>query len=164
EASVRDGNLTIGFRRQMQGIHPTAPIRFDLRLRHLDALTISGSGSARSESIRTKRLKLVISGSGSVNLDRLFAAWLGTTISGPGSFQVAGEAPEHLVKISGSGGLNAQNLRTRLAEVTVSGSGTAVLDVAEKLSAEISGSGDVAFSGDAHVSQITSGSGRVRAL
>jgi len=163
ETEVRDERLTIGYWRQMGGLRPTLPIQFALRLRRLSVLVISGSGGVRSHSILAERMEVLITGSGSVHLDELMASWLGTTISGSGSFQVAGEAAEHRVEISGSGGLHAPNLRTHHAEVTVSGSGAATVDVAEKLAVVISGSGGVAYSGVADVSQRTSGSGRVRA-
>lgn len=161
QTEVSDGKLTIGFRRQMQAIRPTMPIRFDLRVRQLQGLAVAGSGSARSAQIRAERLDVEISGSGSVQLDEIAAGWLGTSISGSGSFQVAGEAPEHRVQISGSGGLQAESLRTRDADVTVSGSGSATVYVSDKLNAVISGSGSVVYSGNPHVSQVTSGSGRV---
>ncbi len=163
ETEVRDGMLTIGFRRQMRGIKPTMPIRFDLRVRQLRGLAVTGSGSARSAQIRTERLDVEISGSGSVQLDELVTDRLVTTISGSGNFQVAGEAPEHRVQISGSGGLQAESLQARKADVTVSGSGGATVHVSDNLSAVISGSGSVVYSGNPHVSQVTSGSGRAHA-
>jgi hypothetical protein len=162
QTEVSDGKLTIGFRRHTQPIRPTMRIRFDLRLRQLRGLAVSGSGSARSAQIRAERLDVEISGSGSVQLDEIAAGWLGTNISGSGCFQVAGEAPEHRVQISGSGGLQAESLRTREADVTVSGSGSATVHASDKLNAVISGSGSVVYSGNPHVSQVTSGSGRVR--
>ncbi len=161
ETEVRDGTLTIGFRRQSLGIKPTMPVRFDLRVRQLRRLAVSGSGSARSARIHHERFDVEISGAGSVQLDELVTGRLGTTISGSGSFQVAGEAPEHRVQISGSGGLRAEMLRTREADVTVSGSGSATVHVSDNLSAVISGSGSVVYSGNPRVSQVTSGSGRV---
>ncbi len=163
ETDLRDGVLTIGFRRQMRGIKPAMPVRFDLRVRQLRGLAVSGSGSARSAQIHSERLDVEISGSGSVLLDELVTRWLGATISGSGSFQVAGEAPEHRAQISGSGELQAESLRTRKADVTVSGSGGATVHVSDALSAVISGSGSVVYSRNPQVSQVTSGSGRVHA-
>ncbi|HEY0244283.1 MAG TPA: DUF2807 domain-containing protein, partial [Mucilaginibacter sp.] len=67
------------------------------------------------------------------------------------------------LEISGSGEMRSKELKAGRVKVTLSGSGSAYVHADQTLSAHISGSGSLIYSGTASVTDIrTSGSGRVR--
>jgi hypothetical protein len=83
-------------------------------------------------------------------------------ISGSGDVKLAGRAESSAVNVSGSGDYEARGLVTVNTLVHVSGSGDASVNVSNSLSASVSGSGDIRYTGGAHnVSASKSGSGEV---
>lgn len=181
ETRVENGGLSIGYRHGVRSVRPTRPIRYDLRVRNLGGLHLSGSGNATCDDLRTDGLEVVISGSGGLRLGRLRTERLGATVSGSGGIGVEdlsarsaavtisgsggvsarGGAGSQTVRISGSGSYDAREVRSGTVEVTVSGSGGASVHADEGLAIAITGSGGVTYSGDARVVQRVSGSGRV---
>lgn len=181
ESRVENGVLSISYRRAVRRVHPTRPIRYDLRVRALRGLHLSGSGNAACDDLRTDGLEVVISGSGGLRLGRLGVERLDATVSGSGGIRVAdlrarsaavvisgsggvsarGEAGTQTVRISGSGSYDAHEVRSGTVEVTVSGSGGVSVHADEGLVIAITGSGGVTYGGDAPVVQRVSGSGRV---
>jgi hypothetical protein len=61
----------------------------------------------------------------------------------------------------GSGDYQAEDLESKEVKINVMGSGSAIVNVSEKLDAEISGIGSVEYIGDPTVKQNLSGVGRV---
>ena len=108
----------------------------------LKALTISGSGDAFGDALKTDALKLVLSGSGSLKLRQFSAEALDIKVSGSGDVQVAGRAPR--------------------VDVVIAGSGDASVQARRALSVSIAGSGGVSHAGDATVKSSISGSGSVK--
>jgi hypothetical protein len=145
-------------------LHPTQTIRYQLRLRDLTELHLSGSVRAQAGTLRTKRLVLAISGSGNIAITDLDSPALSVQISGSGRTSAAGRAERQEINISGSGEHHAPELKCAQAEVQISGSGHATLWVVEVLSAHISGSGRVDYRGRPSVESHVSGSGRVHHL
>jgi hypothetical protein len=125
---------------------------------------ISGSGKmvlrGRAESLESN-----ISGSGRLEVDAVITGLARFNLSGSGSVLAQGEAQEVDTVISGSGKVLASNLKTQTCEVTISGSGTTEINVTDKLTARISGSGDVYYTGTPqHINVHSSGSGKVKRL
>lgn len=104
-------------------------------------------------------------GSGSVNIQGQFPLInsFEVSISGSGSVDVEDdfEAPELLVKISGSGSANLEKLKSQHAEINISGSGNAKVNTETTLIARISGSGKVYYWGNPVLDTRVSGSGKV---
>jgi hypothetical protein len=161
KSEVTNGHLRIG--PDNVNLRPTKTIRYQLKLKNLGAVGLSGSLKAEAGPLKTENLALHVSGSGKIRIVSLEADGLSTQISGSGSVQVAGRAGSQKISISGSGDLQAADLACNEATVGISGSGHAALQVKETLTAHISGSGDVEYSGNPKVSSHTSGSGRVHA-
>ncbi|MCK4510324.1 DUF2807 domain-containing protein [bacterium] len=160
---VHDGTLRIGLTSKVsQGLlRPTEPIVFDVSVRDLSGLSVSGSGSIEVGRLVTDLLAMSVSGSGSIDIGDLTADEVTAAISGSGQVSAAGEARVQTVSVSGSGGYRAQDLVTRESDVSVSGSGLVALNAAERLDVRISGSGTVRYSGEPGVTEDISGSGRL---
>ena len=160
---VRGGTLELGFVRGVS-VSTRRPIRFDLSVRDLDDLNISGSGTIDSDSIDTSRLKIGISGSGDVRIDSLTARTVDVRIGGSGGVRLAGEADEQEVVIAGSGGFRGGDLRGEIVQVKITGSGNATVWATESLDVRITGSGSVNYYGNPRTSFSGAGSGRIKSL
>lgn len=143
---------------------PTKGITYDLRVKDLRALNLSGAMKAESGPLETDSLSLTISGSGSISIDHLIAENAELRISGSGSGSMRGEVVTQALHVSGSGSYHAGDLKSQVAEVRISGSGDATVWVSETLDAHISGSGTVSYYGAPRTDQHVSGSGKVRGL
>jgi hypothetical protein len=66
------------------------------------------------------------------------------------------------IKLSGSGGVDASDLRCDDVTVGIAGSGDAMVHASRSLVASIAGTGAVRYSGDPSVQQSIAGSGSVR--
>jgi hypothetical protein len=164
---VKDGTLSIavdGGHPGFTSLKPTAPIRCDLTLPVIDALEVSGSGSARADSLKAKELSIAVSGSGGVQIQRLGAEAVSLAVSGSGTIQLGGDVQRLSIAVSGSGDCDCGELRSADAEVAVSGSGDVITWAEKTLDAAVSGSGSVSYYGDPVVEEQVSGSGEVRRL
>lgn len=139
-ANVEGSTLHLGIRDNVS-IETHSSIVYTVTAKTLKALRVSGSGSAKLESLSTERLDVRISGSGAV--------------------AASGRAEHQNVDISGSGDFDGKACVGAEADVRISGSGRAVVNVSERLDAHVSGSGDVDYVGHPSVNSVVSGSGRV---
>ncbi len=137
---VKNNRLIIGPKRNTT-INTTEPINYELTVKDLTALEVSGSGDVEAEDISTDELAV--------------------TIDGTGDVEINGEVNSQTVKISGSGDYQAEDLESKRAEVDVGGTGTAIVNVSEELDAQVSGTGSVEYTGDPTVNQEVSGTGEV---
>ena len=122
-------------------IQTTEPINYELTVKDLHALKLSGSGDVEAEGISTDKLGIDISGSGAV--------------------EISGRADSQEIDISGSGDYRAKDLESKEAKITVSGSGSAIVNVSEALDTRASGAGAVEYIGDPTVEKDVSGAGSV---
>jgi putative autotransporter adhesin-like protein len=122
-------------------IHTTEPINYKLTVKDLNALEVSGSANVEANGISNDRLAV--------------------TISGAGNVKTGGEAGKQEINVSGSGHYGAEDLESKEVKIAVLGAGSAIVNVSEKLDAQISGIGSVEYTGDPTVKQDVSGVGRV---
>jgi carbon monoxide dehydrogenase subunit G len=182
KSEVSGGHLRIG--PKDVNLRPTKGIRYQLKLKNLNALRlsgsvnaglgpiktenlafqVSGSGRIQSAQLQAKDLSAHISGSGRIQAAQLEVKQLSVQISGSGDTDVAGEAERQDIHISGSGSHQASQLKCSQADAQISGSGHATLLVKDSLSAHISGSGEIEYYGSPQVNSHVSGSGHVRSL
>jgi hypothetical protein len=157
---VRGGTLTLAPVSD-SNLRPTKPILYDLTVKQLRAIDVSGAGDAAATSLTTDQLVLGVSGSGSLKTSGIAPSTLTVNLSGSGTMTVSGRASRQTVTISGSGQYAASGLASQQATVDVSGSGGARIAVSDELRATVSGSGSVTYSGSPRVTQTVSGSGSV---
>lgn len=158
KTEVRNGVWEVEFNRCLRDHEP---VQVYLTTPELHAARVGGSGYVELEDVfESDEFDASVSGSGDIKL-RLATNRLTSEISGSGTITAAGVAAQHEVSISGSGKHNAFDLTTKEAEVDVSGSGTAELNVEDRLDVEISGSGRVYHQGSPSINADVSGSGKV---
>ena len=122
----------------------------------------TGSGSARGDARGEGEFTAEVSGSGSLTLTNVDATSVTARLNGSGNAPMSGTAAAQTVELSGSGGYDGANLTTGDATVTVSGSGDASVNVTDRLTAGISGSGSIDYTGSPDaVDRSISGSGDI---
>ena len=140
KTEVVDNRLIIGPKPDT-AIHTTEPVNYELTVKNLNALEVSGSANVEAEGVSTDSLAV--------------------TISGTGNVKTGGEADKQEVSISGAGDYRAGELESKAVEIDVGGAGSAIVNASENLNARISGVGSVEYIGDPTVEQDVSGVGRV---
>ena len=129
----------------------------------LNSLTNSGSGHMEVEgTISTSdEFKTVLSGSGNITAT-IKSNGLRAKISGSGSIKLSGSCGNADFGISGSGQIEARDLKAQAVGAGITGSGSIHINAEKTVSAHITGSGNVIYSGNASVvDSRTVGSGRV---
>jgi hypothetical protein len=165
-SDVRHGELVITIDRPYRSdmVRPSQPARYELTVRDLAAVNVTGSAAVVAGALQVEELVLSLSGSGQIAIERLEAAALQTRLTGSGDVAVAGQVNDQQVSVSGSGSFLGGELSSRQATVAVTGSGTATVWVEDTLNVTVSGSGSVAYHGRPALRQTVAGSGSVRAL
>jgi hypothetical protein len=138
---IKNNRLIIG-PKPSTSINTTEPINYELTVKDLSALEVSGSGDVEGEDISTDELAV--------------------TMNGTRNVEISGEADSQEVEISGSGDYRADDLKSKEAKIDVKGSGSAIVNASDELEAGVSGSGSVEYVGDPAVEQNVSGAGEVR--
>lgn len=179
---VKGGVLHIG-RKRGSKVRSREEIRFDVSLRVLERLGMSGSGDAFAERLESEKLtvtisgssdvelgevltdelRVTISGSGELELDQLDASHVDASITGSGEIEISGRTDTQDVSVAGSGDHKAMGLESRSANATVVGSGAVEIWAVESLDVTVTGSGDVVYKGSPEVSLQVTGSGSVKA-
>jgi hypothetical protein len=137
-------------------------ISYALTVPPLASLELSGSGSANGVGVLTGDAQVVASGSGAVSLGGLDLTSVVVDLSGSGNVQLSGVSTTARVTVSGSGEYAGSDLATQQTEIDVSGSGNAKVNVTISLTATVTGSGHVTYTGNpAQVHQDSSGSGDI---
>ncbi len=130
-------------------------LTYEVSLKSVENLTVSGLGSLEMAAAEAKDLRLVMSGSGAIFMNKVTANSVDMTVSGLGKVVVIGSADKVKATISGAGEINAQELKCRTASANISGLGNASLWVTDELGGSISGSGDVHYYGSPKVTNTT---------
>ncbi len=143
---------------------PTKPVRYDLMLKELNSLDLSGLGSVYAGAIDTDRLNLDLSGAGKIVIRSLTADILKVDHTGLGQFELSGQVRRQEVILTGAGDYDAADLESEKAEVTLTGLGKATVWATETLDIELSGAGKVSYYGDPRVTQDVRGIGKVTSL
>ena len=104
------------------------PMKVDVTVPALDAVTLSGSGIVTAEGIDAKRLTVALPGSGIL--------------------RASGAATALVVDHSGSGDAQLEGLVASDVHAVLGGSGRIVVNVTKSLDATVSGSGAIFYRGD----------------
>lgn len=165
-SEVKDGVLTIGAKPGLEAtsFFPTKPVKYDLRVKNLDSIQLSGAGSILAPSLKGDTLTLGTSGAGNVNLNQLDVKQLKTTLSGAGSMTVAGQGDTQTATVSGLGSYNAGDFKTNTTDVTLTGAGSATVWAQQTLNGKISGAGGINYYGSPQVTSSITGVGAFKQL
>jgi len=129
----------------------------------IKSLASAGSGNIKIEGmLKSPELELEISGSGNIS-GKIETENLDVTQSGSSNIRLNGTATKAEFECSGSGNIISSDLVIDICTVEMSGSGNAELQVNKELSAEISGSGNIRYKGEANVvNSSVAGSGKIK--
>lgn len=164
QSKVENNQLVLKFKNKIN-IRSNKKITIYITMLRVEGLYLSGSGNitGAGDFGNQGNTAFKVSGSGNISLDFDRIASTKVGISGSGKVSLKGKTDQLNVQISGSGGVNCAELIAKEAEVQVSGSGNVHVYAEEILNANISGSGNINYSGNAkHVSKHTAGSGKIR--
>jgi cytoskeletal protein CcmA (bactofilin family) len=131
----------------------------------LNKLITSGSGDISSNGTikSNQQLEITTSGSGDVNAT-VDAPSVKVSGSGSGNISLSGQTKDFDCKISGSGDVKCANLKSENAVIRVSGSSDVHVFASVSLKINVTGSGDVTYSGNPTSPEIhIAGSGTVKA-
>jgi len=140
ESSVKDGVLylaTIGD----TNISPTETIRYEVEVRDLQGVNITGAGSVHAANISTRQMSVDLSGVGNV--------------------EISGSTETLNVALSGVGNFEGSEFLSEKATVDDSGVGHAIVNVSDQLDVTVSGIGSVEYIGSPVINQSVSGIGKV---
>ncbi len=157
-AEVDNGRLVLDNRSGM----PSGDFSYVLAVPSLSGIAVEGSGSVRADGVVTAEFDADVSGSGSLTLTNVDSPAFMLRLSGSGDATVSGTAAQQTIDLSGSGTYDGSNLNSQAADVSVSGSGDAAVNVSDRLSASVSGSGSITYTGSpATVDRTLTGSGDI---
>ncbi len=163
ETEVSGGHLKISVKKGVN-LQPSKnyPIKLVVPFENLEALTLTGSGHIRnSDIIKARDFKVNVTGSGNMNLN-LLTETLSGSITGSGDVKLRGNSMEFKCSVTGSGDFLAYDLKADKVDANITGSGDIQVTVVNELNVKISGSGDVSYKGNPEKQNFkTSGSGKV---
>lgn len=138
----------------------SSPVKIYIQVPDLRYIGVSGNGDVYSETIwEVPNIELNISGNGSIDMGLNVRDDVDVTLSGSGKAFLEGDARRAFYHLSGSGVIQAFNLRTNRAEVFLSGSGNCEVRASASLYADISGNGAVYFRGFPSIKTRITGNG-----
>jgi hypothetical protein len=126
---VKDGMLTLGFTDGVKDVKPTQGIEFNLSMKEISHLKISGAGDIVAPSIVADNPEIAISGAGDVIITSLNAQGeLRIDLSGAGDVDIESLDAETLtVHLSGAGDVNVESVNATASVVRLSGAGDVTL-------------------------------------
>lgn len=151
ETNVVNGKLIIQTKKNVN-VRSRRKMIVSVSMTKINALQLSGSGNIDGNGSFTsdEETKIMLSGSGNIHLSSGSFKDLDLAISGSGNIDVkGGSANSVLVSVSGSGNADCSDVMADKADVKISGSGNAKVNVNKSLTANISGSGNVYYKGNA---------------
>lgn len=138
ETVVQDEELILRFARDCA---PRTPLRVKLSLQHLDALSVAGAGRISASGVAGPSLEVEVSGAANVEL--------------------AGQASDVRIRLSGSGTVNAGRLVAETANITLTGTGNIDVNARQRLDVFLAGTGTVSYTGNLVLNTQVTGTGKV---
>ena len=165
ETEVKGEELKIKYKSRINFGWNTDKVKIYITTKKVEEISVAGSATIKAQTkIKASEMEFNVSGSGKIYVDNLEASTIEANISGSGNISIGGEetAKSLDVSISGSGDLNAENIKK--GEIDISGSGRCKVHIKDSLEADISGSGRVYYKGSPLINAQISGSGKVRSM
>lgn len=163
KVEVKDNILKI-YVESFKNIRPSSgkDIEITVPFEKISEVSLSGSGNIQSKDvIKNDKLSAKLSGSGNFNL-AIDSNEFELNLSGSGNVHLKGTADNFITKLSGSGDIDAGSLKSKNVDVNVSGSGNSKVTCNEKLTARVSGSGNIKYAGNPEKRDVkVSGSGNI---
>lgn len=166
-SEVEDGTLKIRMKKNYY-LKPSnhKAVSIEIPMQALQLIALSGSGSIHSdEPIRSKSINTKMAGSGKINLN-VETQEMSANLSGSGRIELQGSSQEFEAKLAGSGSIWARTMKVNDSNLALSGSGRMIVNVSDRLKAQVSGSGSIRYEAKPSteiVSKVT-GSGSIKEI
>lgn len=163
ETIVENGKLYIRAKKY-GNIRSKNKITVYVTVTKLQHLSLSGSGDiiGRGEFKNDGTTNVMVSGSGNIRFEFDRFNEIDASVSGSGGIKMKGTAKEIEARISGSGNIDCKEVIADDASARISGSGNIKVHATTSIDVNISGSGNVHYSGNAKtVRTHKNGSGRI---
>ncbi len=144
------------------GRGPAGTTQITVHFKDLDSIDAAGAIKINARSIRVPELRIDGSGGTTIQIDDLRVGKLSVEGSGALKAELAGQATDQSLEMSGAADYQASKLVSDNATVDVSGAGKIVVNVQKKLQVTVSGAGVVEYIGNPVVRESLSGAGRVK--
>lgn len=154
-------DATLGILREKDSWKGNGKATVRVTMPPLTKLTVAGSGNVEAPRMAGDAA-VTIAGSGKARTARVDAEKLEVTVAGTGSYEAAGEVRSLDLTIAGSGSAKLAGLKADSAEITMAGSGDAEFASDGRVNAKVMGSGDVRVTGSAECTINSMGSGTLR--
>ncbi len=163
DTRVRNGNLIIETDND-RCLSSEHKIMVEVRMPEIDHVELTGSGNIDVYDFDCNRLTVRNSGSGDIDMTNVVSiSEVEVTLTGSGNINLWGKARSGEFVLSGSGDLFAEDFRMDRCTAVNSGSGDMYCFASEYLNANLSGSGDIIYSGNpTELIQTDNGSGSIR--
>ena len=137
-------------------------ITYDLHIKDLRRLRLTGVGRAVLPDIDTDSLILQVTGAGEIRVDHLTADRLEVMLDGRGKVAISGDVEEQSVRVLGAGHYLADAMTSDFADLKVAGPGSAAIAVNDRLNVAITGQGAVSYVGFPEIVKLISGAGQLQ--
>jgi len=158
---VSGNTLKIGFKTGTS-ISTIKSIEFHLKVKELDSISASGSGTINCSDLSTENLSIRTSGSRMADISNLKATSIDINSSGSGNITLAGTTDSQNIESSGSFKYFAEDLKSSSCVINSSGSCNLLVNVSDDLNIKASGSVKVTYIGTPTITQKTSGSATIK--
>ena len=158
---VSGNTLKIGFKTGTS-ISTIKSIEFHLKVKELDSISASGSGTINCSGLSTENLSIKTSGSRIADISNLKATSIDINSSGSGNITLAGTTDSQNIESSGSFKYFAEDLKSSSCVINSSGSCNLLVNVSDDLNIKASGSVKVTYIGTPTITQKTSGSATIK--
>jgi len=135
------------------------PIRYELTVKELAGLEMSGAVDVRVEGLSTDYLYLRASGPNHIQFESLAAELLEVELPVGGIVELDGLVTEQRVTINGPSNYQASRLKSNCASIKITGPSDAVVYVTDEFNVEIRGLGSVKYFGSPRVQKSIRGLG-----
>lgn len=163
DTAVENGTLRIRPARRNANFRQTR-LTIVIQARHVERVSVGGSGNITASGLRGERLRFDVGGSGSIDVRDLDGRMVAVAIGGSGSFKGQGKTEQLTASIGGSGNIQAGRLAARDVQVSIGGSGAAEVWAKDELTISIGGSGEVSYYGEPRISRSMQRSSSIRHL
>ena len=146
--SVKNGLLDVHYKSQLVLVH--THVKVFVTMPTVSKIYVSGSGDIISrDTLKSDNdaISLEVEGSGSVKA-LVHARKISADLGGSGSIELYGLTKELNAQVSGSGDIKCHGLLSEDTKISVEGSGSAHVFASVSLTASVSGSGDIFYSGN----------------
>lgn len=161
ETEVNGNTLNIKYQKNTN-INTTRRLTVTVTFKDLEHVSLGGSGNINSkETIKAKDFKVSLAGSGNITL-AIDGDEVRSSLSGSGDIRLNGNTNHFTCSIAGSGSIKAYDLKADKLNANIAGSGSIRTHVKTKIKARIVGSGSIYYKGNPkYIDTKATGSGDV---